>query len=197
MDAMDKVHEWKQRSHRANVAGDTSIGNGGWGRVSMHSLAKKVSWRVIACSLGPPFSGSKFSVLLDKSAAYLTEQRGFTLIENLVAVSILAALGVNFLMALDSNARATRICDEQVTALNLASTYFEAINEAPYASTYHSVGDNIAIPPQYGVVINTRCSSNGTSWSDCTGDETLQKITISISCGGKPILSICNYRSKR
>ncbi len=58
---------------------------------------------------------------------FLRGQRGFTLIEVLVAAAILAAIGVGLLNALDTNAKATRTLDEKVVAVNLITTYFEAI----------------------------------------------------------------------
>ncbi len=124
------------------------------------------------------------------------EQRGFSLFEVLVAVSILGLIGVGLLTALDTNAKATRTLDEQVTAVNLATAHFEAIRELTFAATYPGVGNNITIPSEYSVVIDTECSSDGETWSDNFTDETLQKITIIVSREGKPVLSMCTYKYK-
>lgn len=134
---------------------------------------------------------------------FLREQTGFTLIEVLVAVGILAAIGVAFLTALDTNYRSDRILDEKVTATNLATEYIEAIKQCPYAPTYPNDDcplDGIEVPFQYTVTVDTECSSDGETFGPCTGseDETFQKITVRVSReGGKSVLSMCAYRTKR
>ena len=130
---------------------------------------------------------------------FLWGQRGFSLIELLIAVGILAFIGVGIALALDTNYRAGRTLDEQVTATNLVTDYFEAIRELPYAATYPNAGDNITVPFQYSVDINTECSSDGENFGACTGsdNETFQLIEVCASREGKPVLRICDYRTKR
>ncbi len=127
------------------------------------------------------------------------EQLGFTLIEVLVAVSILAVIGTGLLSAMEANSRATRTVDEQVMAANLATDYLETIRGSPYAEIYPNAGENITVPFQYSVVIETECSIDSVTFGACTGsaNETLQKITVLISREEKPILSLCTYRAKR
>jgi len=131
------------------------------------------------------------------------EQRGFTLFEVLVAVGILGLIGVGLLTALDTNARAARTLDEQVTATNLATTYFEAIKTMPYADTYPDAEDIITVPAQYKMNIKVDFSSDSTLegdiiWVDTYTDETLQRITIIISReGGEPVLSMCAFKASR
>lgn len=127
-------------------------------------------------------------------------QAGFSLLEVLVAVGILAFIGTAVVMALDTNYRATGTLDEQVTAANLAGAYHEAIKESAYdtETEYSSVVGSINIPTQYTVDIDVDYSENGTTWSDVYNGETLQRITVSVSReGGKPVLSICSYKAER
>ncbi len=126
-------------------------------------------------------------------------QTGFTLIETIAAVAILAVIGVGILQAIDTNARATRTLDEQVVGSNLATAYIEAIKASEYAEEYPKDQpplNSITIPPQYDVSIRTDFSTDGgVTWGEYT-DNALQKITISISReGGKPVLSICTFRT--
>ena len=134
---------------------------------------------------------------------FLQGQRGFSLIEVLVAVAILAAIGLGLLTALDTNAKATRQLDEKVVAANLATAYFEAIKASPYAATYDDVVADITVPPQYIVDVNIAFSSDGytvdgITWVDTYNGETLQRITVAVSReGGRPILAVCTFKTKR
>ena len=127
-------------------------------------------------------------------------QAGFSLLEVLVVVGILGLIGAGVANALDTNYRADRTLDEQVTATNLATTCFEVIKQLPYAPAYPSATDNISIPDQYGVVIDTQCSSDGENFGLCTGadNQTFQLIRVIVSReGGKPVLTMCSYRTDR
>ena len=123
------------------------------------------------------------------------KQTGFTLLEVLIAVSILGVIGVGLLTALDANSRANRTLDEQTTAVNLLTTYLEDIRELPYSDNYSSAGDNINIPSQYSVVISIEYSSDGETFGPYTDNATLQLIRIIVSReGGKPVLSMCTFK---
>lgn len=131
---------------------------------------------------------------------FFRSQHGFTLLEVIVAVGILGAIGVAVLMALDTNARASRVLDEQVTGVNLATAHLEVIRKLPFSDgsdNYSNAGVNIDIPSQYSVVISTEFSWDGDNFDSYTDNATLQRITISVSReGGKPVLSMCTYKYK-
>lgn len=103
VDASDKVHQGTEYSFLANVAGDTSVGTGGWRRARFQLRA-----------------------LYGKAAAYLRDQRAFSLIEVLVAVGILGVIGTSVVMALETNFRAARTLDEQVVAVNPVIAHIQA-----------------------------------------------------------------------
>ena len=138
--------------------------------------------------------------------------KGFSLLEVLVAVGILAFIGVSVMTAMDTNSRANRTLDEQVTATNLATSYFEAIRQLPYDdyiehidNEYAAAGDNITVPYQYTVDIVVDYSdddypADGTTWISSSNHTTekLQRITIDISrTDGKPVFSTCTFRTDR
>ena len=131
---------------------------------------------------------------------FLVGQRGFSLLESLIAVAILAAIGVTLANALDTNSRSIRIADDQKVAVNLITVYFEAIKDCEYSEEYpidQPPLNSIIIPPGYDVHIRTDFSTDaGVTWGDYT-ENALQKITISISYAGdgKPVLSMCTFRT--
>ena len=124
---------------------------------------------------------------------------GFTLLETLIAVAILAAIGVTLANAVNTNSESTKMIDDRNTAANLISQYFEEIKFADYAYEY-SVTDfpNIEIPQRFSVDISTTFSDDaGLTWDD-EELKTLQKISITVSYAndGRTFLSLCTFRTK-
>ncbi|MFC1874462.1 prepilin-type N-terminal cleavage/methylation domain-containing protein [Chloroflexota bacterium] len=134
-------------------------------------------------------------------AELFRRQRGFSLLEALVAIGILGFIGVVVVMALDTNSRAGRILDEQTIGANLASIYHETIKKSAYENSYpeyDGVVGSINIPSQFSVGIDADYSEDGDTWIDSySGNQTLQRIIVSVSHGGKPVLSMCSYRTER
>ena len=141
---------------------------------------------------------------------FLLGQKGFSLIEVLVAAAILAVIGVGLLNALDTNAKATRQLDEKVVATNLATAYFEAIKAtSTYDTTepyYSDAVAGITVPPQYDVDVNIQFPNNiyvedditYFTWSNTYSGETFQKIAITISRDdGRHILTVCTFKTSR
>ena len=127
---------------------------------------------------------------------------GFTLIEVLVGVAIIAAIVTGVISAIDTNARAIGILDEKVQATNLVTAYLEGVRQLPYsdsASPYASVSNSIVKPTQYVVAMDIAYSPDGVYWAPTNnnGAYKLQRITISVSHGDKPVLSTCTFKSPR
>jgi len=124
----------------------------------------------------------------------IRRQKGFTLIEVLVAVGILGFIGAGIAMALDTNYKSVAVLDQKTTGMNLAITHIEFIRETEFAQDYSSVVASIVLPSQYESSINLEYSDDGDDWTETYSGQTLQRIIVSISQGGSPIYSMCTYK---
>ena len=138
---------------------------------------------------------------------------GLTLIEVLVAVAILGAIGVAFMLAMTTATKGVGVLDEKTQAKALAHSQLEQIKAAPYPSEEPFYGNDVYpvtvdLPTQYSMVINVvppTCigeSDNCTPLEELLEGEvtTIQEITVSIfRTGGevdKPVFSLSCYKSK-
>ena len=119
------------------------------------------------------------------------EQRGITLLEVLIALGILGVIGVVFMAALASVFRAQDLNREQVRAQNLARATLEDIRNQPYLDSYTV---SVPVPFQYSVTIDTQpyCYPE-----PCVSANNIQKTTVKLSRGGKPLLFIEDLKTRR
>ncbi len=126
------------------------------------------------------------------------KQKGLTLIEVVLALGLLALIGVGILEAAQANTKASGIIDQQVTAQSLATNYIEAIKQSAFADNYAGATANITVPPQYNVAVTTFGTDNDTVWvGPPSSNQSLQKIVITISQSGKQIFTMCTFRARR
>ncbi len=129
---------------------------------------------------------------------FLKGQTGLSLIEALVAVAILAAIGVTFISALYTGYGSVRILDEKIQAEALIRSQLDDIKVATYlVSGNYTVTVNV--PYQYSVVVVVETLDTETCAAD-SNCNTLQKITVEVSRTGsdedRPVLSISTYKVK-
>ncbi len=127
-------------------------------------------------------------------------QGGIGLLETLIAVAIIAVIGVVYIRAVDTNTRVTGQLDEQGVAKNLITVAIEGIRQAPWANDYDAIAAAIPTPNQYEITVTTDCTDDPTddlSFADCTGGETWQRIYVTVSREGQSALRICTYRASR
>ncbi len=127
-------------------------------------------------------------------------ERGFSLIEALIAVAIVGVIGVVYIRAVDSNNRVTAQLDEQTVAKNLITATIEAIRAVGWANDYDAVAAAIPTPTQYEITVTTDCTdtpTNDLSYVNCTGVEKWQRIYVTASREGDATLRICTYRTQR
>ncbi len=123
-----------------------------------------------------------------KSMMYrLREQSGIGLVEALVAIGILGVAVTAFVSDLSAGAVAVRVQNEGVIAQGLAQNQIEVIQAAAYDATGDSY-PTIEAPAGYSVAVSTH---------SVYGSDYLQKITIRVTHGDEPILTLEDYKVDR
>ncbi len=116
----------------------------------------------------------------------MKNEKGFTLIEVIIAVALLGVIAIAFLSALGTASLAIFIADERATAESLARSQMEYVKNQSYDDTNN--------PPQYSLLsgIPGGYTVNVTAESLNNPDDGIQKITIVVSHLGKEIISSGN-----
>lgn len=121
------------------------------------------------------------------------------MIEVIVAVAILGAIGVVFMNAMATSFRSTGIQDEQITAESLARTQLEIIKASDYLVNYEDL--KISEPFQYFITIESPYvlwDEENDEWVESVDDTKLQKITVRVSReGGEAVLMVEALKIKR
>ncbi len=127
------------------------------------------------------------------------QHNGTTLIETIVALSILAAVSLASLMGLNTLYNALTISERRATAESLAKSQLEDVKRQPYIedgcpSPQYQLLDPSQIPTGYGVTISTTCiDGNG---NEASQDKGLQKVTVSVRYQDRDILQVSGYKVK-
>jgi len=125
-----------------------------------------------------------------ESVSAMVNQRGSSLIEVLVAISIFGTIAVVFLSALSTGLFNADKINERAVAENLAQNQIEYIRSQPYSR------DNLYpvtsfVPSEYTVIINAA----DVSPVDYT--DSLQKVTVSVYRGERSVLKLETYKANR
>ncbi len=115
-------------------------------------------------------------------------QSGAFLVESAVALAILGIIAVGLLSGLVSSARATIIDRDKVMAESLARSEIEYIKGSNYSNSY-IVDNTLDIPDGWNISPEV-----GTVYS---GENAIQKITVSVAKNSREILSLVTYKVDR
>jgi len=123
----------------------------------------------------------------------MKNEKGFTLIEVLVALGLLGVFATVFLMGIATSSKAILIADERTTAESLARSQMEYVKELDYvpeATTYGTDPDLIpAIPSGFGVSTSAQPLNSP--------DNGIQKITVTIDYYGEVVIPLEDYKVDR
>ena len=116
----------------------------------------------------------------------MKSEKGYSLIEVIVALALLGVIGASFLSALAQTSSSRAISSEHTTARILAASQMENILNQNYASSYNP----IPVPPEYNGYTTTIDTNN-------LYDGNLQKITITVKHNSKYITKLESYKVVR
>jgi prepilin-type N-terminal cleavage/methylation domain-containing protein len=122
-------------------------------------------------------------------------ERGLTLIEVLLALSILAAVSTTFLLGMTTSSRAVMINKEQITAESLAKSQMEYIKRQDYRVDlqYNKITlSQDEIDAGYDIEFAVeRLNPRGDGTDN---DDALQKITITVTHNGEATFTLEGYK---
>ncbi len=119
----------------------------------------------------------------------ISSENGFTLVEMLVAVAILAVMGVGILAAMTLSSKVLISTDNSETAQNLAVAEMEYIKSLNYNTNHYDFDANL-IPSGSGYTVTV------TNPPEPLQDGNLQKITVTISRNGTTVTTLEGYKIK-
>jgi prepilin-type N-terminal cleavage/methylation domain-containing protein len=116
----------------------------------------------------------------------LRKEKGYTLIEVIIALAIFAIISVAFLVALVTSEKALLLAQERTMAESLARSQMEVVKESLFAGYYISSVDPEYSEKGYTVSIDADLIALG-----------MQKITIRVYLNGDEVWELEGYKSDR
>jgi prepilin-type N-terminal cleavage/methylation domain-containing protein len=125
------------------------------------------------------------------------DEQGLNLVEVLIALAILAAVGGVFLVSVSTSSKAVMVGQQQVSAEGLAKSQMESIQQQNYSVdgvSYTKLGQ---IPAGYDIQFTAvRLNPQGVA-GPTINDQGLQKITVTVTHGGNIIFTLQGYKCAR
>jgi len=143
-----------------------------------------------------------------KKARLLKKEKGFTLIEVVLALALLGVVATAFLSAMATGSLAIFIADERATAESLARTQMESVRNQDYidySEDPHDVYYTIGTPAGSGYSVDLSAvpfdPDTGQPYDESGGvfvqDDGIQSIMVIIKHHGDPVFDLEGYRTYR
>ena len=118
-------------------------------------------------------------------------QAGITLLETVISIGLLGLVGTGVIAGLGGAFSAQDISKQKIRAENLARGQLEDIRNQTYLASYPVT---VTLPTDFALTIDTQpfCAPE-----PCTSDDNIQKNTVKVTRGGKPLIALSDLKSKR
>jgi len=129
----------------------------------------------------------------------LGNQKGLTLIEVLIALTVFAAIAVSLFIALNVSHKTTHSVNQETTAESLTRAALEYIKSCDYDAEnnppVYEVDPTLDIPTKYSIEVNAeRLDPEGDGFDD---DDGIQKVTVQVKYDGDLVLTTASYKVNR
>jgi len=134
-----------------------------------------------------------------KSLRSFNNERGTTLVEELITVAIIG-IGIVILVAMVyTGVRGVRMVDDKLLAESLARSQLEIIKDSAYQADPVSIPYPAVAPiPNYIVSVGIEYWNASTStFGSAVWDDGLQKITVTVSSAGTSLVQTAEYKVDR
>ncbi|APV44626.1 prepilin-type N-terminal cleavage/methylation domain-containing protein [Dehalogenimonas formicexedens] len=126
-------------------------------------------------------------------------QKGFSLVEVLVAMAIMAVIAGAVLSGLATSQKATRLTDIRTQSETIARSQIEYLKA--HVDTWYDVSDPpnydaYILPPPSGYTVSIVAERMDPKQDGYTNDDELQQITVTVSHRGEVILSLTDFLFK-
>ncbi len=120
------------------------------------------------------------------------DERGLSLVEQLISLALLGVLVVTLLYALSGGTVAVGVVDEQTTALNLATSALESVRGMTYVTGTVAYTPSLAVPPGYEVSV-----ASSAFLSASTVVTGIQWLTATVTHNGRVAMEISDLKANR
>jgi prepilin-type N-terminal cleavage/methylation domain-containing protein len=129
----------------------------------------------------------------------LGNQKGLTLVEVLIALTVFAAISVSLFIALNVSHKTTHSVNEQTTAESLTRAELEYIKSCDYDAEnnppVYGVDPGLVIPTKYSIEVTAeRLDPDGDGTEN---DDGIQKVTVKVYYDGELVLTTASYKVNR
>jgi prepilin-type N-terminal cleavage/methylation domain-containing protein len=128
----------------------------------------------------------------------MEREKGFSLMEVMVAIALMGIVAVAFLGALSTGSKAIFIADERATAESLARSQMEYVKNQDYidySKSGHAEYQKITPPSGYAIELSVTLLDPKNDGA--TNDDGIQKITVIVKHQDKVVVTLEGYRSAR
>ena len=124
----------------------------------------------------------------------MNNEKGFTFIEVIIAITLLGIIGLAFLGALSTASKALFVADERATAESLARSHMEYVKKQNYDESDNQAYEQSYVPvtgyPGYEIKVDAEPLR--------TPDDGIQKITVTVKHHDKPeVIILEDYKVDR